>query len=239
MRKSETKVLFIIAAVLVLIALAAGLIQLLFYNYEVVEKGQILPYTHGTITKVRLFHRWTLYTEFERLPNLDLVTAFLLAACGWSAFIFSALVKFLGHKRKDPAVGFLFWMGILMTWLAADEYFGLHETIGHNLQWLRALPWIEAPDDFIVLLYGLAAVTGLIIFRRIIAVDKVAIILWGSAAGLGFLTGVADNLTGRLWSRPFYLAEEFSELAIVALILLGLLRLGTTLLRKSLQPAAE
>jgi len=239
MPKSETKTLFsIIVIALVLLAITIGLMQLLAHNYKVLEKGQLLPYSKGTITKVRFFDRWTLYTEFERLPNVDILTAFLLGACGWSALIFSALIKFLGPIRKDPAISFFFWLGVLLTWLAADEFFGLHETIGHNLQWLKTLPGIKAPDDFIVLLYALAAVTGLIVFRRIILADKLALFLWGVAAGVALVAGIADTLRGAGGRLTNYV-EEFSELAVAALILFGILRLGTTLLRKSIQSAAE
>ena len=66
-----------------------------------------------------------------------------------------------------------------------------------------------------------------------------AIGIWGLAAALGLVAGVSDNLAGRLWSRPFYLAEEFGELAVVALLLIGILRLGITLLRNSLPQAPE
>jgi len=239
MPKSETKMyVSLVVIALVLITIILGLMQLLVRNYEILEKGQLLPYSKGTITKVQFFHRWTLYTEFEHLPNADILSAFLFCASGWTALIFSALGKFWGQKGKGHITSFFFWLGVLLTWLAADEFFGLHETIGHNMQWLKALPGIKAPDDAIILFYGLCAAIGLFIFRRIVLADRLAFILWGIAAGIGLSTGVADALRGAAGRLANYY-EEFAEVAVAALILFGILRLGLALLRDSIQPVPQ
>lgn len=181
---------------LLFVALAGGVLSyLLVADYEVLEKGQLLPYTEGKIYKVRFGGWLTLYYEPELRPSWDLLNAYLLTGAAFMALTFSAILATAGRETGSARFRFFLVAFLGMSYLVADEMLGIHETIGHNLQFLKALPLIKRPDDAVVVLFALPAALFLIAFRSVLLASRGAALLFGLGM-LGFvLSAVADVLT--------------------------------------------
>jgi len=77
-------------------------------------------------------------------------------------------------------------------YLAADELLAVHETLGHNLQFLRDIPGVTRPDDAIIAFYAVPAVIFVFFFRDILLASRRARILVGLGFGLFVITALAD-----------------------------------------------
>lgn len=208
-----------LAVALLLAASAAGVLALvLLSGAEVLEKGQLLPYTEGQIYKVRFGGGLVLYVEPDLKPNLDLLNAYLLTGLAFVALSFASVLAFLA--RRDGAA-FRFFTAAFFgaSYLVADELLGIHETLGHNLQFLRKLPLVERPDDVVLLLTALLAAAVLARFRGTILASKPATALFATSFGLFLLSALGDLL-----SLPFEEAAEVLAAVglVAAMVVLGL-----------------
>lgn len=218
------------ATVLVAFSALAALLVLLKSNYEVVEKGHLLPYTFGTIYKVRFFDLVDVYLEPERRRlSSDLITGGALIYISALSLVFLIIIARAGNARHRKA----FWMFLLMAvgagYLAADETLGIHESIGHNLQFLRNLPLIDRPDDAIIMSYAVPTLLYLYVFRREIFVSRAAIMAMLMVVIFGALAAVAD-LTGWALEELLEVASIFSLVA--AMLLLGMHHIADLLISR-------
>ena len=214
---------------LVVVAIAAGGAAFLYRlasSYEVLEKGQILPYTLGLVYKIRFGGWLTIYVEPELRPNLDLLNAYLLTGIAFISLTFGVILATVAKETKSPRFWFFVASFFGMSALVADEILGIHETIGHNLQFLMELPLIKRPDDAVVLFLAVPALAVLVLFRSVILSSRRATMLFALALGGFVLSAVADILTLPL-EEPL---EVLTTICIAAaMIVLGLHHTGPSL----------
>ena len=210
----------LLLALLATAILAGGVLLLLMArNSEVVEKGQLLPYSSWFVYKVRFFDRFTVLVQPENKPSKDVFTAYVLVGIAFIALTFAMLHA---RRTRDPSARPLWFFASICVganYLAADEFLGIHETLGANLQFLRGLPLVERPDDLFIFLYGFLAMAFFFAFRELVLASRWAVLLTATAVGLALAGAVLDLL-----HQPF---EEILELAsagclIAAVMLLGL-----------------
>ena len=154
---------------------AGALLYALSMNYEVVAEGKLLPYSDGRIYLIRFFDAVDVYAEPSRRPDIpDVVTSFVLMVLSGAALVTALTLRTLASRGRPPASWFFLLTALGAAWFGADELLGLHESIGHNLQFLADLPGIVRPDDFIILVYGVVALSVLIAFRRLVLSSRSA-----------------------------------------------------------------
>lgn len=159
--------------------------------YEVVDKGRDLrPYKSGEIYEIRVADSVTVYAAAESQPDTDLISGSALVALATAALMTFLLLGALGGARRlrqfyaVSAAGFLF--------LASDEFFAIHETVGHNLLFLSDVPGIERPDDLIIALYVVPAAVYLYYFRDVLTESRRALGFFAAAIGIFVLAGLSD-----------------------------------------------
>lgn len=159
--------------------------------YEVVDQGRdIRPYDSGTIYEIRIADSVTVYAAEESRPDTDAVSGSALVALATAALMTFLLLVATGAARRlrlfyaVATAGFAF--------LALDELFAIHETVGHNLLFLSDLPGIERPDDVIFALYVVPALAFVIYFRDIMASSRRAVLLFAAAVAVFVLAGLSD-----------------------------------------------
>jgi hypothetical protein len=210
--------------VLLLTAVIAGaLVLALLSRAEVLEKGQLLPYTNAKIYHLRLPGGLTFYVEPELKPSLDLLNAYLLTGIAFISLSFATLLARFGEGARGAPFRFFFVSFLGASYLVADELLGIHETIGHNLRFLLGLRVAKRPDDLVIMLMALTAGGVLLAFRRVILASRGAVVLFGAGAGLILLAAIADLL-----SLPF---EEVTEVLAALLMVAGMMTLGVRHLR--------
>ncbi len=208
--------------VVLLLLAAAGIGALAYFflaDAEVLEKGRLLSYTEGKIYKVRFGGGLVLYIEPDLKPSLDLLNAYLLTGIAFIALSFAALLAGVAGDTSSSAFRFFALVFLGASYLVADEILGIHETVGHNLQFLRRLPLIERPDDAVILLMAIPAAAVLFFFRGVLLSSKAATALCGASLALFVLSAVADLLT----LPGEEIVEVLAALCLVAaMVLLGL-----------------
>jgi F0F1-type ATP synthase assembly protein I len=208
--------LIVVALVVGLVAAGAFIVTASKSLYEVEEKGRdLLPYQTGEVYRVKVLDRVTLYADGESQPAPSTIQGTLLAVLATAAFM---TFFFLRRARARPQVlQFYLVAGAGLAFVAFDELFALHETVGHNIRPLADLPGVERPDDVLVLLYAIPLAYCAYHFRGVIAESRRAMGLFAIGIGLFFVAALAD-----LASAP---GEEGFELLSVASVLMGLLTL--------------
>ncbi len=134
------------AAGALLVALVAAARQA-----DVVERGALLPFFETyEVARVRLAGV-ELYVDTSSGAG-DVVTAATLALAA------AVLLAGAWAARADPSLrGTMRTAGLGAAFLAADDLLAVHETVGHNLGVLAALPVVDHPDDVVIGLYALVA----------------------------------------------------------------------------------
>lgn len=201
----------------VAVLIVGVVVALLLGNYDVVEKGQLLPYTDGRIYKIRFLDRFELYVEPENRPNADALTAFFLTGMGFMSLAFAWLAGRVGAFRPQAMFLILFAGSVF---LAADEFLGLHESLGHNLPFLLAVPGVSRPDDVIVLCYVVIAIVVLGCFR--------SMLLQSARARAFFLAGVGLFAVAAVFDVANVPGEELLEVGAAALFVAAVAELGVT-----------
>lgn len=215
----------VLSAIAILLALA---MFVLFQNYEVVRKGNFLPYTNGFIYEVLLFDTFTVYAEPEVVDLLDLMNGYLLVGAAFAALTFAVIVMKGAADDRDPRLWFFLTIFVGLSYLVADEWLGIHESIGHNLQFLRSLPFGDRPDDLIILAYGVPALLFLLAFRRLI---------WGSVASRVFFALAFVAFAGAaVADGADFFAEEILECLPSLLIVAAVISLGVHHTKPGLEP---
>jgi hypothetical protein len=171
---------------------AAGLAMFLAPElYSVVDKGHdIRPYDSGVVYKIRLLDTVNVYAAEESRPDPDAISGSAMVALATAALMTALLLGATGARSRLrnfyalSAAGFGF--------LAIDEFFALHETVGHNLLFVADIPGVERPDDVIFALLVVPAAIYLYIFRDVIASSRRAVRFFAVALGLFVLAGISD-----------------------------------------------
>lgn len=209
-----------------LLALGGGIFSyLLLSDYEILEKGHLLPYTSGFIYKVRFGGWLTLYLEKEVRPSMDILNAYLLAGIAFISFTFSIIHVEIVKNRSSKHFWFFLMAFFGMTYLVADETFAIHENIGHMLQFLTKLPVVKRPDDLIILSFTVPAALFCYHFRSVLLSSRKAFFLFA----LGFLIFIMSALSDIL-TLP---GEEILEVLASACLFAGMINLGLHSIREA------
>ncbi|MEA2361941.1 MAG: hypothetical protein QOD71_1086 [Thermoleophilaceae bacterium] len=216
-----------IASVLVAIALAA-LVSLAPSLYEIEAKGKgppIVPYEGaGLVYKVRVLDLFTLRADAESRPSPDKLSSTGLVAAASMALMTLLLLRAVGgdpRRRRFYALG-----AAGLAYLAADELFAFHETIGHNLQFLADLPGVERPDDVVFLSYAVPLAIFAWAFRDILLANRRAVQLFAVGTCF-FIVAAAADLAGVSIDEP-------AEVVAAICLLTGLVLITADILRQEL-----
>ena len=167
------------------LAVVAGLLLLLLVaavaSAEVLERGKLLEWAGNDVKRVQVLGGPELYvsSETDRPPTtcsptmLFLLIAAVAACAAWV----------LRRCASDHAAWCFGLLAAGAGWLAFDELLAAHETIGHDLPFLRALPGIDRPDDAVLAFYAVPAAAFAWVFRRELTADRIAV----AAIALGVL----------------------------------------------------
>jgi len=157
-------------------------------NYEILAEGQLLPYTEGKVARVRFFDAFTIYIAREPIRLLDVATTIALAMLAGISLL--AVAMSVRRPRMAGRVRAFFIVCLFgAMYLAADESLAIHETLGHNMQFLMDLPGVHRPDDLIFASYIVPALIVLVVFRDILRASTGALAFF--AAAIGIFVGAA------------------------------------------------
>jgi hypothetical protein len=214
----------VVAAAVALLALAA-LVSVAPSLYDVVAKGKgppVVPYEGaGLVYKVRVLDLFTIYADAESRPTPDKLSSTALIAAASMLLMTLLLLRAAGAEARRQRFYALATAGL--AFLAADELFAFHETIGHNLQFLADLPGVERPDDIVFLSYGLPLVLFAWAFRDILLSNRRAVQLFAVGACFFLISALAD-LGGVSVDEPAEVVAGiclFSGLALITVEILG------------------
>jgi hypothetical protein len=185
----------LVALALVVLALAA----FAYSRAEVVEHGHLLPWAGDDVRKARLFGRFDLYISSETgKPSADLVNSYLLVAAAAGCFA-GALLLWPPVLRPLLLVA-----GAGLGYLALDEQFAVHESIGHNLAFLADIPGVKRPDDVVLAAYAIPSALFIYVFWPQLRQSPRALAL--------LVAGLALFAVSTLWDLAGLPAEELFEL---------------------------
>lgn len=175
------------AVLLVLAVAGAAAAVSAFVTAEVVARGRLVPSGGAGVRRVRVWDAVEFYISSETaLPPTDVLTALVFAVLA-TAVGFAALVLWLAGKR-DERTTFFALAAAGAGFLTADELLAVHESIGHNLQFLRRIPHVERPDDLVLLAYVFPALLVGWWYRAVIG--AVPGVVWVLAAAIAASVGV-------------------------------------------------
>ncbi len=207
-RGFPVRLVLVAAGVVVLLALLAGAAV---RSFEVLAEGQLLSYTEGKIYQVEVLGV-PLYLEPEVRPSSDVVISGMLTAVAGMATLAWLVYQMTGSgSRAERRFHALVAGGAI--YLAADELMGIHESIGHNLQWLTRIPGIDRPDDAVIIAYAVLAAAFLLWHVRLLRWSKPALWMWIAAAGVFGVAAVLDAIGAQ--------GEEVLEVVAAILIAVG------------------
>jgi hypothetical protein len=200
------------AAAVVLLAVAGYLVA----SPDVLEKGRLLSYSDQTVWNVRLFNAFDVWVAKESIRALDAVNGLILAAGAGMAAMGALLTRLVAPRTNR----FFLITAAGLGYLAADELFGLHKTLGYNVGFLGRAPGTDSPDHVLFALYVFPALVYLVFYWDLLLASR-----WGTRlmAGGVVLFGVAAELklvdTGvdEQWLEPVSSLVLVSGLALVAL----------------------
>jgi hypothetical protein len=203
----------VIAAVVVVVGLAALATQASSF-YDVVDKGRgepLVPYEGtGLIYKIRVLDLFDVYADEESRPTPDKISSIgLIAAASMSLM---TLLLLSAANARPRLVRFYALATAGLAFLAADELFAFHETVGHNLQFLTDLPGVERPDDVVFLLYGVPVAIFAWSFRDVLLSERTAVRLFALGAAF-FVIAAAGDIAGVGVDEP---AEVVAAISLVA-----------------------
>jgi hypothetical protein len=197
--------------------------------YDVRGEADV-PYNAGKVKEVRVLDSFTVYVDGEPKPGFSVIGGIGLIALATAAFMTAAALRIAGRRGRLPA--FYLTIAAALGYAGLDELFAIHETIGHNLQFLADVPGVSRPDDVVIACYLIPAAAFGWIFRDVLLGNRRAAIALAGALGFFALSSVGD-ISGR------HRLEELMELCSGICIVVGLALLMYTHLRNNLSPALE
>lgn len=184
------------AAFVLLAALVGGApvaAALAMQSYEILERGRLLSYTPGEVFRIRVFDRVDMYVEPALRPSGDILSGLLLVGLASMAASLFMLLRFrILAATRQGLEGFFLAVAGGASFLAADELFGFHETLGHNLRFLREIPGVTHPDDVIFAAYVVPALVFACVYRGLLVSSRRALRLFAAAFGLYLLAAGFD-----------------------------------------------
>jgi hypothetical protein len=218
----------IVAALVIAAVALAALVSLAPSLYEVVDKGKgppIVPYEDsGLVSKVRALDLFTVYGDAESRPDPDKLSTAGLVAAATMSLMALLLLRAAGAEARWRR--FYAFATAGLAYLAADESFAFHETLGHNLQFLADLPGVERPDDLVFLSYGIPLAIFAWAFRDILLSNKRAVQLFAVGTCF-FAVAAAADLAGVGIDEP---AEVVAAICLAG----GLVVITAQVLRREL-----
>jgi hypothetical protein len=216
----------LIVAAVSLVALLLLLVAARGPAYEVQGNASV-PYHAGTVKKVRVLDSFTVYVDGEPKPGPSVIGGIGLIVLATAAFMTAAALRIAGRRGRLGAFYLLISAGL--GYAGLDELFAIHESIGHNLQFLADVPGVTRPDDLVIASYVIPAGIFAYVFRDILLSNRRAAITL--ATGLAFFAfSSAADMTGNTT------AEEYLELISGLCIGGGLAGLMYGHLRRNLRP---
>ena len=205
---------------LLVLGVVVGLGAMCLATAEVVDKGELLPYVKGySIYKVRVLDRYEFFVEPDYKPNSDAFNAYVLVGIAFISLTFAIVIRVLKMESARKAFTFFICMFFGATAAALDEFLGIHESLGHNMQFLPALvPISDRPDDVIIALYCIPAILFVGFFFRTLMASKAAIGLFVAAVIVYGIGSIADCLV-----MPI---EEVCEVIASLCLISGVISLG-------------
>ena len=148
-----------------LAVLALLVVSLSGAGYEV-RGNAAMPYESGTVKEVRVLDSVTVYVDAESQPTPGILGGLALLILATAAFMTALVLRMVGARGRLVAFYALVCAGF--GFAAFDELFAIHETLGHNLQFLADIPGVTRPDDVLIALYILPAVAFTYYFRDVV-----------------------------------------------------------------------
>jgi hypothetical protein len=213
-------------AVVALLAAAAVLVG---STFRILEEGELLDYTRGYVYKVEVLG-FELWAEPEVKPRVDVFNSLMLVSISSMALLAAILLQVVAPGAPEETHRFFLATWVGFGFLGLDELLGVHESIGHNVQFLRELPAVDRPDDVVSLLYVVPAIVYLIYFRYTITASPWARRLFGAALAIFVLTAILEIGFSEGWEEPL-------ELVGVLVLVAGFVVLFVRLLASALRPA--
>jgi hypothetical protein len=212
----------VVLAILAMLALAAPSL------YEVRDKGHgppLVPYEGtGLVYEIRVLDLFDAYADEESRPTPDKLSSIGLVAAA-SMSLMTLLL--LNAAAAGPRVRrFYAFATAGLIFLAADELFAFHETLGHNLRFLADLPGVERPDDLVFLSYSVPLAIFAWAFRDILLAERTAVQLFAVGGAL-YAIAVVGDLAGVGVDEP---AEVIAAVCLAG----GLVVLTAATLRREL-----
>jgi hypothetical protein len=134
------------------------------------------------------------FNERSVMATLDVAQLLVASLCGIAAY--QVFWRQPDGKGVKEAAGIFLWGigGVGLIVFAADDYFTVHETLGHNFEGaLTLLPFdLNMPDDFLVLGYAVVAVVVLFVFRMEVIANRPSATLLQLAAVASIVMVFAD-----------------------------------------------
>jgi hypothetical protein len=196
--------------------------------YEMRGEASV-PYNAGTVKEVRVLDSMTVYVDGEPKPGAQVIAAIGLLALAAASFTTALALSLAGAVTRLRNFYLLVALGL--GFAGIDELFAIHESIGHNLQFLADIPGIMRPDDVVIALYLLPIALFAYAFRDFLLSHRTASVLM--AGGLAFfaMSSAADIASLH--------AEEYLELVAGLWVGLGISVLMYWHLRRNLQIRVE
>ena len=220
-----------VAAVVSLVALGAVVLLVAAVRgpaYEVRGNASV-PYDAGTVKEVRVLDSLTVYVDGEPKPGPSVIGGIALIVLATAAFMTAVALR-LAHARRR-LVGFYLVVCAGLGFAGLDELFAIHESVGHNLQFLADVPGVSRPDDLVIALYLVPTIAFAYLFRDVFLSDRRAAFALGAGVALFALSTGADLMSLR--------AEEYLELLAGISIAAGIALLMSVHLRRNLQISVE
>ena len=207
--------------------LVAGLSALA--TAEVVARGKLVPSGGPGVRRVRVWDSFEFYISSETArPPFDVLTT--IAFSMLAATMGIAALMLVVSNARGRLLACLAIVAVAATYLATDELLAIHESIGHNLQFLRSIPGVERPDDLVLASYAVPIGLFAWYFRDILLSVRPSVWLLGVAAASGALASISDLIEVGEW-------EERAELITATLVLAGFVVLATALVPRALVSA--
>lgn len=227
-RSDQDRRRLIVASVAIVLTLAA-LVYLAPSLYEVQAKGKgppLVPYEgSGLVYKVRVLDLFSVYADEESRPAPDKLSSIGLVAAATMCFMSLLLLGAAAGDRRLRR--FYAFATAGLAYLAADELFAFHESLGHNLRFVADLPGVERPDDVVFLSYAVPLAIFAWAFRDVLTAQRRAVQLFAVGTAF-FAVSVVADLAGVSIDEP-------AEVVASLLLLAGLIVLTATVLRRELR----
>lgn len=217
----------------VLVALGGVVVMLAAFSAlvtaEVVARGKLVPSGGQGVRRVRVWDSVEFYISAETArPSMDVLNTIMLSMLA-AMMGLAALLLLVSHSRGRLLVC-LAIVSVGAAYLAADELLAIHESTGHNLQFLRSIPGVERPDDLVLAFYIVPIGLFAWYFRDILRAVRPAFLLLIAAFGFAVLASIMDV-------ADLGETEEWVELGTSTLVTAAFVVLALTLVPDAIASA--